>query len=248
MPVTTESFELTDGSYTRRVWLWQSGATEVLPLCVFLDAEFYLERINALAILDDLSASGAIPPVNAVFVSHGDGEARHYDYTCSVPFSAFITETVIPWAAEHSGSMIMGENLICGLSLSGLASAYLILTRPDLFSGALCQSGSFWWKDEWLTTNLPTFSAVTGRFWLSVGDQETSAGVSHPPTGLRQDVCQRDAVGRFARALEQNGATMHLQEFSGGHEMAPWQQELPAALEYLLAPRTPPEISSAERP
>lgn len=209
------------GKFTRKVWLVRGAQGEQSKLCVFLDAEYYLDRMDALSILDDLQAQNRIPALTYAFVSNQDHAARHEDYACNRRYARYIAEDLFRWAAGQCPGISPEDNLICGLSLSGLASAHIALTHPHRFSRGLCQSGSFWWNDEWLARNVDARRRTAGRFWLSVGDQETQCGITHPPSGMRQDVSQIAAVQNLAGALEANGATVHLNLFAGSHAIEP---------------------------
>jgi enterochelin esterase family protein len=237
--VKTEQHAITsaDRRYTRDVWLSRSLAEGPHRLAVFLDAEHYLRDMDSLPVIKDLIGTGALPPTTCVFVSHVSGAARHEDYTCNDEYSRFITEDVVAWAKEQDDQIGFQDNLICGLSLSGLAGAYIASHAPGVFSRALCQSGSFWW----LADHPVPMPATRGRFWLSVGSEETAVGVSHPPTGLFQRVSQVEGVWAAAERLAAQGATVHLTVFPGGHAPAPWRADLPPALTW-LASEEPPNI------
>lgn len=218
------------GEYARDVWLLPGPDDEVHPLCVFLDAEHYLRDMESVPVLVELQQSGAIPRLTCLFVSHVSGEARHSDYTCNDRYSRFLAEDVLAWARARNGRVRQAGNVICGLSLSGLAGAYVALHYPGVFSYSLCQSGSFWWL-EGKDLFLPRTRA---RFWLSVGDEETQTGVSHPPTGMLQRISQVDGVKSAARRLESLGGTVRYNTYSGGHAAAPWREELVPALVWLI--------------
>jgi len=218
------------GAYFRKAWwLPATGATR---LCIFLDAEYYLEKMDAAASLLELQAARSIPPVNCLFVSNLSAEARQEDYICNDDYSRFIADDVVGWARSRAPQLTAEGHTICGLSLSGLAATYLTLTRPLLFPRALGQSASFWWSDEWLVHHLPTLFTRPGRFWLSVGDKERQSGILH--VKLFQGVPQVDAVERMANALSQRGCEVKYHLFQGGHEIPPWKDELPRALTWLL--------------
>jgi iron(III)-enterobactin esterase len=202
------------GECARRAWALAGER----PLHVFLDAEFYLNRMDILP---------ALRGKRCVFVSHENAEERHYDLACNPRYAEFIAYDVLAWAGGTANG-----NLICGLSLSGLAATHIALLYPDLFPYCLSQSGSFWWNDEWLTSQVT--APIKGKFWLSVGDKETDEGISHEPTGLRQDVSQVASVQRMAETLSKAGAEVRHRVFEGGHEMPPWEKELPEALAWLL--------------
>ena len=204
-------------------------------LGVFLDGGYYVNRMHAPATLEALQKEGMIEPMTCLFVSHVDGTARHEDLTCNPDYAAFIARDVVGWMRARRPQLVKGGHLIAGPSLGGLASAFIALQHPHVFAGCLSQSGSFWWQEEWLTKHLQEMPHSQLRFWLSVGDQETASGVSHPPTGLRQEVTQVAACERFAKALAMKHHRVLYRVFEGGHEFGPWRDELPNALQWLLS-------------
>jgi enterochelin esterase family protein len=213
------------GKYTRKVW--RSGKADGRPVCILLDGELYLERVGAEEAIEGLITAGRLPPLDWIFVSNLDAAARHHDYTCNASYGRFIAESVLPADAG-------GDNYICGLSLSGLAAAHIALSFPRRFTGALCQSGSFWWEDGRFADLAGQAGPSTGRFWLSVGDEETETGASHPPTGLRQEISQLESVAEAAVALRAIGCTVEHRVYHGGHDPAQWNDELPEALQWLM--------------
>ncbi len=229
--MTPEAHEIrsASGAYSRNVW-WVP-ADDASKLCVFLDAEYYLEKMNTAATLLELQATGAIPPVNCLFVSNLSPPARQEDYICDPEYSRYIADDIVGWAQTRVPQLGAGGHTICGLSLSGLAAAFLTLARPEIFSGALCQSASLWWNDEWLLHQVPASLTQKSRFWLSVGDKERQSGLLH--VKLFQGVPQVDAVERMAALLAQRECEVHYNLFAGGHEIPPWKEELPQALDWL---------------
>jgi hypothetical protein len=75
---------------------------------------------------------------------------------------------------------------------------------------------------------------VKTRFWLSVGDEETDAKVSHPPTGLFQSISQIAGVERARAVLEETGGEVNCHRYRGGHTFESWRAELSDALQWLL--------------
>lgn len=222
------------GEIVRDVWYWESDRSPE-ALAIFLDGEFYVERMETPRILAELTASGLVPRLACAFLSHAGAETRHRDYTANAPFAHYLTSAVLPWLCRQSG-VGPADCLLAGLSLSGLQAAYTAMQHPQVFTRVLCQSGSFWWESERLTADVTQAETVSGSFWISVGDQEKESGVSHPPIGLWQGVDQISAVHRFAQAIGNKGATVHYHCFQGGHDTQCWKGELTAALPWLLGP------------
>lgn len=193
---------------SRKVWLdRQEGATHG---CLFLDAELYLERVRAPEL---------VPGLTCAYLSYGEPSDRHIDFVCEDRFSRFLVDELLPWLDLDV------PVILCGLSLSGLATAYAVASYPDRFAGALCQSPSAWWNDEWLVRHCPP-GAKEQRFWVSVGDEEVAENVTHG--ALVQKTSQVDSCRRLAEVLE-----TPLQVFSGGHDPVAWAKELPQALAWL---------------
>lgn len=222
------------GQYFRNVWVLEPVDANPTRLAVFLDGEFYVNRMEAPAMIRKLQERGVIPPMTCLFVSHVDGAARHQDLICNPGFTDFLALDLVSWIRKQYPTLSENDHLIAGPSLGGLAAAFTALIHPQIFPRCLSQSGSFWWKDEWLTSTLVPISSPNSKFWLSVGDQETSFGVSHQPTGLLQEVSQIEACERFAKALMARHHPVHYRVYEGGHEFKPWQEELPEALQWLL--------------
>ena len=214
--------------YSRVVRLLRGPADQPQRLCLFLDGELYLQKMEVAPVLDDLLKRDALPPVTFAFIDHLNMKAREQDYTCNDQFGNFIGETVIPWLQQEISGLRPGQNLIGGLSLSGLAAAWLALQYPGHFRYCLSQSGSFWWNDQHFTKVAALRAPVKSRFWLSVGDQETE--VDDPP-----EVSQIVGVKNAREVLKSLGATVHYHEFHGDHDLKYWRAELEQALRWLLA-------------
>jgi len=194
--------------------------------------------MNAQPVLEELLAEPGMPPLSLLFISHvgvgGGAEdyaaCRTADYTCNDHYAKFVAEEVLQWAKSRNTGIQARDHVICGLSLSGLESAYIAFRHGNVFSAALSQSGSFWWL-QGRDIRLPT---TTAKFWLSVGDQETANSVTHSPE-LIQKISQIAGVEQAAEEFRRLGGTVHYHRYPGGHAPAPWRAELPSALRWLLA-------------
>lgn len=227
--------ESASGAISKRVWLLDPPSGDPDHIAVFLDGEFYVNRMNGPSIIHDLQCRGDIPRIACAFVSHVDGAARHRDLTCSSDYADFVAGELMQWMHQRHPTVSAADHFVGGASLSGLAAAFIALSYPQVFTRCLCHSGSFWWNDEWLTAQLQYMPNSQTRFWLSVGDQETATGVSHPPSGLRQEGSQIAACTRFAEALAARRNPVHHRIYSGGHDFGPWKDELPDALRWLFS-------------
>jgi enterochelin esterase family protein len=218
------------GKFLRHVWFHPAKTAEPHRLCLFLDAEHYLRDMQSLPALSGLQESGALPPMSMLFVSHVNSRSRHLDYVCNEGYAEFLARDVVGWARARCELQI-AHHMICGLSLSGLQAAFTACRYAEVFSHALCQSGSFWWLAE----NEMPWPPTTAKFWLSVGDKETATNVSHPPTGLFQKISQIAGVEAAVGQLTAAGGTVKYNLYSGGHAAAPWKDELEPALQWLLS-------------
>jgi len=117
----------------RRVWKLNPESGRPVWAVIFLDAELYLERVNAVPILQRLQESNSIPPLTAVFVSNNCAAARHTDYVCDSDYACFLSEDVVPWALNHHPEVDRDRVVIAGVSLSGLAAAHVALTLSSSF-------------------------------------------------------------------------------------------------------------------
>ena len=230
-PIKLESHTVSDSDmgYSRPIHLLRGPVDQSQPhrLCLFLDGELYLQKMEVLPVLEALLYGNTLPPVTFAFIDHLNMEARQKDYTCNDPFGRFVVEKVLPWLQQEIPGLQPGQHLIGGLSLSGLASAWLTLQHPGHFRYCLSQSGSFWWNDERFIKMASRHKPMSNRFWLSVGDQETE--VDDPP-----EVSQIVGVKNAHRALKSLGATVHYHEYHGGHDLKYWREELGEALVWLL--------------
>jgi enterochelin esterase family protein len=190
--------------------------------------------MDAAATLNELQESETIPSVACLFISHLNGEARHYDYTCNQSFADFVANDVIAWLHERNPGVPSAGHLVGGPSLGGLQAAFTAMSHAKTFGLSLSQSGSFWWNNEWLRENLPRFCAENGRFWISVGDKETESEAIHPPTGMRQERDQISATERLIERLGDYTSEIHFHLYDGGHEIRPWKEELPGAIQWLF--------------
>ncbi|MHC4410629.1 MAG: alpha/beta hydrolase [Planctomycetota bacterium] len=217
----------------RTLWL-QPPRVPSADTCIFLDGEYYLAHVRAASVVAELQATEVIPSMTAVYVSCMDHDTRWPESFCNDRFAAFLHEELVPWVRTRSGAGENGVTTLAGLSLTGLSAAHAALLYPTTFPRVLCQSGSFWWNDNWLAHNLPDPVAGTLSFRITVGDRETSEDVDHGK-GLLQRESQLASNRLFRDALAKAGHQVSYSEFPGGHDVASWRTDLPASLTALSA-------------
>jgi len=215
----------------RDVWIARAGASLDQPaerVLVLFDGEVWARVLPILPLLDNLVADGTIPPTLVVMIDSLGPQRREAELTCR---DAMI-DLAVEWtarAAERSGTPLHpSTTVIAGQSLGGLAAAYAVLTRPEVFGRALCQSPSLWWpsrpgEEEWLTRAYATAPPAPRRLSLQVGTDEWVL---------------IEPVHRLAATLREHGEAgcelVDLHTFAGGHDHACWQAALAPGLIPLL--------------
>jgi len=203
-------------------------------LVVFLDAELYREKVDAVEVIEGSEADPAIPPALYVFVSYATMEARWIECPCHPPFARFIAEEFMPWLQGlHPEVATCAQRVLVGLSYTGLAAAYVALQAPGLFTHVIAQSGSFWSADGWLIEQYRQASGPFAEFYLDVGTKEDQEDVEHKED-LIQEMSQIEGVTRFRDVLIAKGVSPRYVMFEGGHDCAAWKRTLPGALRWAL--------------
>ncbi len=219
----------------RLLWIYTPPGyapdVESYPLVVLLDGYIYAHVIPTPTILDNLIATGRLPPVVALMVNPPDLDTRLSELACSQPFVDFLARELVPWARqEYHVTPDPARVVVGGSSLGGLTAAFAGLRYPDVFGNVLAQSGSFWWRPQgdseprWLDRQFEANPRVSLRFYLDVGCLE-SEGQRHANESMRD-------------LLRAKGCLVQYAEFSGGHTFLCWQGTLPDGLHALLGANT----------
>lgn len=211
----------------RTVWVRKPKDPSVsCPLIVFLDGEFYRERMPTNAIIDRLQRQRRMGDAWVVYVSRQSFKARSRECPCYPPFAKFIARELLPWLeGRHPEIRQATKRVLAGLSYSGLAAAYVAIVERGLFDSVVCQSGSFWWNDFWLPRSYARRKRTTrAAFYLDVGKKE-----------IKEDADQVEGIRRLRDALRRKGNRVKYVEFNGGHEFKGWARTLPAALVWAAA-------------
>lgn len=131
----------------RRIWSYTPArwepTEEACPLLVACDGWFGVNVMQLPVVLDNLIASGLIPPVVAVLVDSGTLAMRTLDLDCHEPYSKFLTDEIVPWANERwNRRPDRSQTLVAGVSLGGKAALSAALRRPEVFGKVIAQSAA----------------------------------------------------------------------------------------------------------
>jgi len=219
----------------RRAWVYtppgyDQASDRMYPLIVMLDGPMYTLLIPTPTILDNLCASGQVPPMIALILDNPTPSSRDTEFACYEPFAEFLVKEAVPWVRSlYRVTTDAGRTFISGVSYGGLAAAYVGLRHSEVFGNIICQSGSFWFKPdgeaepEWLARQFANGSKLPLRFHLDVGLLERG-----PTPGGAPDMV---TVSRHMRdVLVAKSYFVDYREYVGGHEALNWRGLLPEAL------------------
>ena len=193
-----------------------------LPGCVLADGQ---SAHSFARVLEPAILAGEVPPVLLVGVHHATNPVsswpdrrsqeylpRHNPRRFNAHLS-FVTGEVIPWAAGHFGAAD-GPWAAAGFSNGGAWAIAAAQRRPDVFTAVAAFSAG-------VVPRRLTARAAGVRHYLAAGTLE--AGF-------------RTATRQWAQRLRRGGLPCRYREWVGGHDDYWWEQQLPAALAWLLAP------------
>ena len=199
-------------------------------LVVIFDESAYLTKVPTPVILDNLIAASKIPPTVAVLIANPSQESRNEELTPNPKFADFLAKELVPWIhAHYNVTGDPGKTVVAGSSLGGLAAVYAGYKHPEVFTNALCQSGSFWWAPDhsgaipdgvttetgWMAKQFIASSKLPLRFYLDAGSFEfdsngTGGGILETSRDMRD-------------VLLAKGYEVYYQQFVGGHDYLGWR-------------------------
>jgi enterochelin esterase-like enzyme len=195
-----------------------------LPGCVLADGG------SARSFADTLEPAilaGTVPPVllvgvhNAVDPANPWPDRRAQEYLPGHHrrrFDAhlrFVVDEVIPWASQRLGAADRPW-IAAGFSNGGAWAIAAAQRRPDVFAQVAAFSVGV----------VPR--RITGR--------ARTAGIRHYLAAGTLETGFRRATHQWAERLQRVGLDCRYHEWVGGHDQLWWEQQLPAALGWLLAP------------
>jgi enterochelin esterase-like enzyme len=188
------------------------------PTLYVHDGGEYLHRGRLPTVLDNLIFSRDISPLIAIMI---DPVVRGREYRASEDYAAFLEAELLPQLERRYRTLAQREARgVMGASLGGLISAYVALSRPQLFSRVGGQSSALHLEEARLTALLTDSSARTA-FYLDVGKYEPRYLPTH-----QRIVARLKALG-FPCVFQQVGA---------GHNWTSWRAHLKDLLTCLWRP------------
>lgn len=206
--------------YTRKVWVYlpaQYVAGSAAPFIICQDAN---HRNEMPTILDNMIHDHRLPPMVAIFISNGGGDAQgserglEYD-TVSGGYAEFVQEEVLPRVEKETGVKLSSDpdaRATLGCS-SGAACAFTMAwSHPEWYHRVISYSGTYvnqqsplnpasphgaWEYHEHL---IPNSDAKPLRIWMEVGEHDLR---EHDPEDTYHNWVL--ANGRMAEALKAKG-------------------------------------------
>ena len=237
--------------YTRTVWVYvpaQQAAGTPAPFIVAQDGYLYLNRLPR--VLDALIAAGRVPPMIAILVDSGGGDAQgsqrglEYD-TVSGRYSDFIETEVLPRVTAETGVTLTDDpegRATMGVSSGGACAFTMAWFHPERYRRVLSYSGTYvnqqsppdpasprgaW---EYHATLIPAAARKPLRIWLEVGEADLHAE-DPEETWHNWPLANK----RMAAALAAKGYPYRFTLSLGGRHNDPrvLEHTLPDALEWL---------------
>lgn len=202
------------------------------PLVVIFDREAYLQTLSVPALLDNMIAARAIPPVVAAFVSNVD---RDVELPANPAFARFIVEELLPelrgkYHLRNDGS----RNVIAGASYGGLAATYIAYNHPAAFGNVLSQSGSYWWHPQYEAESEDMFARNWGYLPRQVAESRRLPIKFYLDVGLWEGAGMVTPNRTFRDLLRAKGYDVTYREFVGAHTYLNWRATFPEALISLI--------------
>jgi iron(III)-enterobactin esterase len=235
--------------YTRRVGVYVPAQYVAGTEAPFIGADGIDQSL--FAALDNLIAQKRVPPMVAISIGNGSGDAQgserglEYD-TMSGRYAEFVESEVLPLVEKQYGVRLTKDpdgRATTGCSSGAAAAFSMAWYHPDLYHRVLSYSGTFvnqqwphsaetphgaWEYHERLIPNSP---AKPIRIWMQVGDRDL-----YNPNVMRDGMHDWVVANeRMAQVLAEKG--YHYQFVfarNAGHcDRATKQQTLPEALEWV---------------
>jgi len=205
----------------RQVYVYLPAAYDLnrderFPSFYVHDGGEYLDRARMSNVMDNLIHAQQIRPIVVVMI---DPVNRMQEYAADDAYRDFLCDEFVPAIDDrYRTTTDRNSRGVMGASLGGLISAYIALSRPQLFSKVAGQSSALHYQENKLFALLDADADMTIKFYLDVGTYEPRFIPAHE---------------RFVGALEQEHWPCLYQELPGGHNWTNWRAHMKDLLGYL---------------
>lgn len=206
-------------------------------------------RVDEVA--DLLIKLGKIPPIVIVGIDNAGRRDRAREYLPfpdehleppepdpqGVRYPKFLKEEVIPFIEErYRVSKTNKDRVLGGSSYGALISAYVAVDNPEIFSGLLLESPSFYVDDNRILKLVDASKLALTRVYLGVGTNELALDGCPDHPGNQEAV---DGVNQMAEILRskglEDGRSLFVKvEKCAEHTESAWAGRLPDALLFLF--------------
>ena len=201
--------------YKRDIYIYVPyGNPRTKKAIVFQDGLEYILFGAAKNVLDYLIHKEQIPPLIGIFVDIRKNR-RIKEYSAHSKYHEFITEKVLPYI-ETKRHTKFNEIYIAGASLGGYVSIDTVMKHPDVFAGAISQSGALLFNADMDFSHLSE-----KKVYMDCGRFETQVDES-------MDIVFTNKF--FAKKFRQSGASVTFKVWNDGHSWGNWKAHLPYAL------------------
>lgn len=219
----------------RTVWTYQPAGGPAERLLVLLDGDTW----HALDVYGALDQLGDRAPA-AVLVSSVDPDVRSAQLPYPGLVASLLEQHVLPLAHEvlgrHPGP---DQTILSGQSYGGLAAAGVAVTRPDLATSAVVQSGSFHFREGQPAQRPGQVPGTLVHRLAAGGGRSSHADLAHTRLVVQagsEEGTMSALAQVFCSVARSRGAAVHFTERTGGHDYAWWRHGLLDGLDRLAEP------------
>lgn len=229
MPVTSSVF---DEIREEQVYLPANHQPErAHPVVVIHDGADYMTYADLTVSLDNLIASGVIPPIIAVLVQTRD---RPGEYSRGRRHARYLVNDLLPQVGDrYQLSAHVEDRVLVGASLGAVASLATVFRYPGVFGAVMLHSGSFILDERKLAGRAhPVFDRVARlvkAFKRTPNMPKLRAFVS---TGELEGLASENKA--LAKLLQENGVSVLYKSNWDGHHWHNWRDQLRDGLVWVL--------------
>lgn len=246
--------KVTQQGETRKYWVhlppgYDPNHEPPYKVLVHLDGAETIKSMQLPAIME--AAPVEVEPTITIYVDQGN---RGIEYGCGEDaelFADFLAKEFLPglWDDFPGMSKKPEDTTIAGFSMGGNAATQIGTRHPEVFGNVISQSGALWMggpdpvsgdfkptegllaklKHQNYANNPNNEFAKKQCFYLNAGNMETGLTALTPDGQLSQSpdgVALVTANKNFVQFLESQGVVCKLEEYSGDHCFAEWQNLL----------------------